>query len=221
MRRWVCPTCGSGINGPERPRKDDVRRYCLDCSAKTGRLVERTCPALEKQRAASSERAAAKRTAKIARQRQAAVARCMLGDLDLQREAQRLWRLPVMKDQPCWRMRLPDIEFRRSASKVYTSGRSYGGRIVITMGYDPYGVLEVLLHELVHEVLPRDVKHGDPYYHTLVRAAREAWPHVDFPLGVVHRLRRAWDKDEWIRRHLQEQLGMVATKVAEGVESRS
>lgn len=27
MRRWICPTCGSGVNGTERPRKDDVRRH--------------------------------------------------------------------------------------------------------------------------------------------------------------------------------------------------
>lgn len=204
MRRWVCLRCGGGVNGVERPRKDDVRRYCLDCSAKTGRLVERTCPALEKKRAVSSERAAAKRSRLAEREREAIRARYTLGDLDLQKEAQRLWRLPVMKEQKCWRERLPDIDIRVSADKTYTSGRSYGGRVVVTRGYDPYGVREVLLHELVHEVLPMGVHHGDPFYPVLVRAAREAWPHVDFPFGVVNGLRRAWEKDEWIRRTLAE-----------------
>jgi hypothetical protein len=204
VRRWVCPQCGNGINGLERPRKDDVRRYCLDCSAKTGRLVERNCPALEKQRAVQGEKAAAKRNQRKVREREKAIERYMLGDLDLQREAQRLWRLPFMKEQQDWKERLPHIEFRRSATKTYTTGRSYGGRIVLTMGADPFGVREVLLHELVHEALPAGVYHSDPFYPVLVRAAREAWPHVDFPVGEVHGLRRAWDKDEWIRRHLAE-----------------
>lgn len=47
MRRWTCPTCGSGVLAPDAPRKDDARRYCLDCTARTGRLVQRACPALE------------------------------------------------------------------------------------------------------------------------------------------------------------------------------
>ena len=72
------------------------------------------------------------------------------------------------------------------------------------MGKDPFGVREVLLHELVHEVLPRGLYHADPFYPVLVRAAREAWPHADFPMGEVHSLRRVYDKDEWIRTHLKE-----------------
>jgi hypothetical protein len=201
MRRWVCPHCGGGVNGVERPRKDDVRRYCLDCSVDTGRLVERTCPALERQRAVQGEKSAAKRTATKEREREAIKARYFVGDLDLQKEAQRLWRLPVMKEQRRWRKRLPDIEFRRSARKRYTSGRSFGGRVVLTMGSDPIGVREVLLHELVHEVLPRNVHHADPFYRVLLRAAREAWPHVDFGPYISN---KAWSKDEHIRRTLAE-----------------
>ena len=50
--RWKCPTCGHGLLAPTRPRRNDVRRYCLPCSSKAGVLVERVAPALDAQRAA-------------------------------------------------------------------------------------------------------------------------------------------------------------------------
>lgn len=60
--RWECPLCRAGINAPSRLNKDDVRRYCLPCSAERDRspqakhqfgrfrLVERIAPALERKR---------------------------------------------------------------------------------------------------------------------------------------------------------------------------
>jgi len=48
--RWKCETCDDGLLAPSRPRRNDVRRYCLPCSAKRGTLVERIAPALEKKR---------------------------------------------------------------------------------------------------------------------------------------------------------------------------
>jgi hypothetical protein len=62
-KRWTCPQCDSGKLAPSRPRRDDTRRYCLPCSEKTGRLVERTCAALERQRGVAKERATRKRQA--------------------------------------------------------------------------------------------------------------------------------------------------------------
>ena len=47
--RWKCEKCNDGLLAPSRPRKNDVRRYCLPCSAKQGTLVERIAPALEKK----------------------------------------------------------------------------------------------------------------------------------------------------------------------------
>lgn len=61
--RWVCPTCNSGALAPERPRKDDVRRYCLPCSKRTGKLVERAAPVLQARR----EKAAAQRSERTQR----------------------------------------------------------------------------------------------------------------------------------------------------------
>lgn len=100
MVRWVCPRCGNSINGPERPRKDDVRRYCLRCSEKTGRLVERTAPKLERERAVKAERAQAQRkvaSARKATQRAAAAererARRTVVGVNLDDELARLWNL--------------------------------------------------------------------------------------------------------------------------------
>ncbi len=65
-KRWVCPRCGSGVLAPSRPRRDDVRRFCLKCSQKTGRLVERTCPVLDlkaQKKADAKRRAAARKAA--------------------------------------------------------------------------------------------------------------------------------------------------------------
>lgn len=62
-RRWVCPECGAGKLGPEKPRKNNVIRYCLPCSESAGVLVERSIPALDRKRAEKAARAAEKRRA--------------------------------------------------------------------------------------------------------------------------------------------------------------
>jgi len=62
MKRWKCPLCSSGVLAPVRPVEDDVRRYCLSCSARTGRLVRRICPAQETQRKARADRRSNRRT---------------------------------------------------------------------------------------------------------------------------------------------------------------
>jgi hypothetical protein len=56
VKLWACPNAGRGILGatdcaavraPLRMPPDDVRRFCLACSAKSGRLVRRVCPSHE------------------------------------------------------------------------------------------------------------------------------------------------------------------------------
>lgn len=69
--RWVCPQCDHGHLGPTRPRKDNIVRYCLPCSEKEGKLIERVPPSLEKRRSAQAEKAKAKRQAKLAREKAA------------------------------------------------------------------------------------------------------------------------------------------------------
>jgi hypothetical protein len=110
QRRWTCPKCGKGALAPGKPRKDDVRRYCLPCSKKTGRLVTRECLSLERERAdakrqrderAKRQRAAAtrKRTAHARDRRQkefvgAGVARVALRALLRRWSGLKAWTLP-------------------------------------------------------------------------------------------------------------------------------
>jgi len=153
-RRWVCPACGSGVLAPDRPRRDDVRRYCLDCSAETGRLVERSCPALDRAREASRERAAYRAATKTQRAADARRAAHTLDGFDLLAEARRLWRLPGMKAAPRGNRPLPTISFRFSRTKTHSSGHckttTPGRDIVVTCGTNLADARCVLLHELVH-----------------------------------------------------------------------
>lgn len=69
--KWVCPECGSAVLAGKAPRQNATARYCLDCSAKSDTLVERTCPVLDRKRAESEER----RRCRAAREREAAAKR--------------------------------------------------------------------------------------------------------------------------------------------------
>lgn len=200
--RWVCPTCGTGRLAPSRPRKNDVRRYCLPCSEKTGRLVERVAPSLERRREESRERQAAKTKAERARARarqQKAAAerlarerekRTILG-LNIDEEARRLWNLPVLRARPRWTPDVPPIKVRRSATKIHTSGfSSYNGsRIVLTIGSDEYEALGVLLHELLHPLVgrPGGQVHPPEFWRLLRSAAWEAWPDAPFRFDLPAR----------------------------------
>lgn len=65
MLRWECPNgLHSGVLAPSKPRRDDVRRYCLDCSTKSGRLTERVSPKLAGKREAAAERVKLKAAAR-------------------------------------------------------------------------------------------------------------------------------------------------------------
>lgn len=212
QHRWICPLCSKGVNGPQRPRRDDVRRYCLPCSAKTGRLVERTAPALERARAESRQRSAAKRATRTRTVKDTQLAARSAGPFDLLAEAKRLWNLPVMVKQPRWVPQLPEIEFRRSrgtrgsSPKVRTSGRCYGNgwhaRIVLTIGSDPVDALDTVLHELVHAVMPDDEHHGDRFWMVNRSAAREAWPTATFRFNEP--AATAYDKQRQIYKGLRE-----------------
>jgi hypothetical protein len=183
-RRWVCPRCGAGVLAPDKPRRDDARRYCLDCTRTTGRLVERSCPALDRQREIASTRAAAKRATATTRQRERARAARSIGRFDLDAEARRFWRLPSMVELHGG-TRLPEITIRRSRSKRYSSGHAWTYTTTITVGTNAADALYTLLHELVHCAILRTrgghlVHHGPKYKAYLMACAAEAWPTVDF-----------------------------------------
>ena len=63
-KRFVCPLCEDTRLAPSRMARDDVRRFCLGCSERTGKLVARVSPVLERQRQRSKDRATKKVAAK-------------------------------------------------------------------------------------------------------------------------------------------------------------
>jgi hypothetical protein len=199
MKRWICPMCQAGKLAPERPRRDDVRRYCLPCSQTTGRLVERACPALDRKRAAKKERQAAKRATARDRQAAADLARYTVGTpatgvIDLRDELRRLMRLPCVKALCCndqgrrirdgfgamLQPRLPRLQVYRRQVGSHTTGRGvYGqpwrpGRIHLTVGdaSTPASAWELLAHEYLHVI---GYRHGHRMNAMLAQVVHERW----------------------------------------------
>ena len=154
-KRWVCPQCGVGKLGLQRPRKNDIVRYCFPCSEKAGVLVERVSPAdinkkKKKEEAVARKKANAKpkprkttRTwMQIPRYRYelsdgttpnlmfAASVMCRMSGWNNPRRLKQLW------DRTSKAMRSSDtltrreknliISYTRSTFKNYSTGRAYG-----------------------------------------------------------------------------------------------
>lgn len=192
MIRWVCPSCGSGVNAPERPRKKDIRRYCLDCSKAAGVLVERTAPKLERQREAALTRNRAKdakRRAKVRIQEQKIVtlkdANGKVRELRVRAELQRALR-------DCGSRRsVDDVDITVRAprepttggfvlSKGYHSGHAWGGyRTAFTFAWFTGAYEEALVtiyHEAGHLASGCSEGHGEKFHRRLAGALQKRWP---------------------------------------------
>lgn len=170
--RWECPNGCPAVLGPKRPRRDNVVRFCLACSAKAGRLVPRSSPVVERERSASRERSAEKqaRNRRLAAQglrelASAESAKWFVEGVDMRDVAERM--LPFVGLRRLPRMRIVRGRLRR------TSGTSYGGAIVLRI---PDGgrlgvACWITLHELCHEALPRfEEAHGVAFKRLLIDA---------------------------------------------------
>ncbi len=149
-KRWVCPTCNTGILAPSKLRKMDSRRYCLKCSAKSTLLVERACPSREataSKKAKARNRSAEKRLATIKANRDAQPYR-------LRKDLIRI-DFEKLRKMPCWPVRIPKsivLGIHHSLA-LGTSGHCWGRyRIHITTGRNVTRerIIEVLVHELAH-----------------------------------------------------------------------
>ena len=187
--RWKCPICECGVLASSRPRKDDVRRYCLTCSAETGRLVERVSPALERQREVKREtrQTAAKRKratqarknapkralAKVRTERQ----RTLSDGTPVMAEAKRIWKIlepyhhgrPMPKIVVSTRGLMIDHDGRVRQRASGYAGLSYGGAIMVK-SFAGWGTLA---HELAHEVDSGNRRNGrrphDEHFYKIVR----------------------------------------------------
>lgn len=193
MRLWKCPNGCPAKLGPERPYKKATIRFCLECSAKSPMLVERTCAAAEKTRAAKTERAAAARVRarerRSTRRERAArtpapspyVHALVLGlaerRLDLMAELRRLWKTAQDAGLGQPRSKLPAFVVRRSRTKETTSGHAYydGHQIALTLGKSAHvgHALGVLAHEVTHAIGHRG--HGEEFFGALRSLVRLQW----------------------------------------------
>lgn len=182
MRRWICKTCGKGVNAPERLKRNDTRRYCLACSAKSPTLVERHCPAVE---GAKAKRAAARKVksskrrerhaAKVSAEKAAdAAAPFRDSDAKIRAEFVRLRRLKAWGRKLSTRFSLRRSKVRRHR----VSGHCWGSnRITITVGYeaDEAQIKMVLVHELAHAASGCRDDHNGRFRAVMLDAAIEAY----------------------------------------------
>lgn len=197
--RWVCALCGSVKLGPARLRHVDVRRYCMSCSEKTGKLVQRSCPVLDKRRAART-------SAKAARAKQAHAAareQFMHRGVDLVAALWNFWRLPSVREirERNWgRESGPaTLVVRRGVRGAY--GRAWIQLRQIDLRVWPNmpvsQVLATLLHEVVHLALPIGMHHKAPFWSLYAVALTEAWPGLE---ARIHDFRTMHDRMNEVRR---------------------
>ena len=178
--RWICPDCGNGRLAPTRPRREDVRRYCLPCSEATGKLVERHSPAMLKQRERKAEAAKAKRVKQKARERELETAKWTRDGVDLRDVLAKAMRLPEAKG-----LRTPRMVVQRKLEGTYSGHAKIGiggNKIFLRLHPDARAKTAVglLLHELAHCLT--DQRHGwrkagdaDPEFGALVDDLLHQW----------------------------------------------
>lgn len=219
--RWECPNgLHPGRLGPRKPRRDDIVRYCLACSEATGRLVERTAPALQRARAAAEERA---RT-RAAQQRQSAAQarrratereseRYTVDGVDLRDEFKRLCRLPAFGGPNGRLARRPPtftvtVRRERPRSQLgWASPSAWRFHLSRYPGQDLADARETLVHELAHlaagyDRVDRRHWHGEHWRQLMRSAFRQAYgPDVVAPPN-----RYAGRYAAALRRHQAEQV---------------
>jgi hypothetical protein len=159
--------------------------------------VSRTAPVLVRERAAAAERAAAQRTAAAQRASAAAAAKLTVSlddghQVRVDELLAELCKLDVVRaarsasGREAWGW--PDLKLvRRARYAEGVSGRAWPTEYRMTINVGRPGptsrerLEEVVLHELVHCVLPEREHHGDLFRFTLRKAAREWWPGIELP----------------------------------------
>jgi hypothetical protein len=183
--RWKCAICDHGLLAPTKPRKNDVRRYCLPCSSKSGKLVERVAPSLEKKREQRS--AVVREQNKIKRERTATKLQPLKERQ--KREAQRQ-RIFEKEADRIWALFFPNGTARKRPpiKLVYSRSRGVSGlwngwEVLVRIPRSSKGgatAWETLAHELCHAVVgsrhdDREGWHGRTFYTTLKPVIEKRW----------------------------------------------
>lgn len=190
--RWECPNGCPGVLGPSRPRKDNIVRYCLDCSKREGKLVERIAPTLEKQRARAKEKSQLKASTKAARARarerekkyiQLSDARDRVVEIDPIAATQEIARRAGYKRAP-----YVPVTWRRG-NHSYVTGRANEYGITMTIGKDASleRFVNIALHEAAHAEAGGAAGHGQKWRETYAAGAKELLGVVFYMPSIKHR----------------------------------
>lgn len=180
MKRWKCPNCENGILAPTRPRKNDVRRYCKDCSWETGYLVERISPALEARREIAKTKTVQKQKVKAVRSRE----QWMVAGIDAEKYMRKLAVLPVYGG----RKGLPYLRIKNGFTKLvihrlknparYKLGHYNSLEIALFVSPDwtERTLRDTLMHELMHMVVRHrnGRSHPKEFHRKMVTAWRQS-----------------------------------------------
>lgn len=193
--RWACPNGCAAVLASSRPRKDDVARYCLPCSAARGRLVLRAAPVLKAQREAKTAAAKTKKTLHAERSAKREAAYYEVHSVDLREELRKLWALPIARELRAklhMSKRAPPVlvvKNRRAGTRRY--GVCFGAQHKILInrieGHDRHTVRDTLAHELAHTLTPGPEAHGVAWktaYRLLCEQAYGVRPRVEN--SVIH-----------------------------------
>lgn len=201
--RWKCPICDDGLLAPQRPRLDDVRRYCLPCSSKQGKLVERIAPAIEAQRTRRIE--SRKEKAKNERKRERArierkqnspreIARRKYTEqgeygMNIKRETARLWKMlnkipqtlegATRTKSVVTRHKAPTVKLMKrgwridDSDRLWVSSRAAGIAYGTHISIAPNVTWETLAHEIIH--CAGYYGHDRAFYHALKWLTETRW----------------------------------------------
>lgn len=184
--RWACPNGCAAVLASTRPPKDATARFCLACSERSGRLVRRLAPALERERAVSEARRKERSAKEREREKAQELARWSVAGVDFREALRFAWSLPTAKE---WRSRRglrsepPALHLRRSREQIRGCyGRAWPWLHKIQVRTiegetDARRELQTLLHEIAHILTGKDsagLYHGAKFYACLARL-REDW----------------------------------------------
>lgn len=187
--RWQCPNGHAAVLGPQRPRRDNACRYCLPCTAKAGKLVERTAPALDAKRSVRAEASKTKAGKRAATEAARQKARYSVGDRDMRDVMKKALSLPAFKAAKGY----TDLTIQRKADPHLSGNAQCWGKGGIFLGLSNHpsklgAELEatgLLLHEIAH-----------------IACWREGKPFGDADTYFAHKCEEGMD--QWNKKHNDE-----------------
>ncbi len=191
MPLWTCPVCKTSKRGLQKPRLDDIVRYCFPCSEETGRLVHRH--RLAQERASQKRLQKRQATARKVNLRRQQIQQRTEEQVTLQTEARftslgedlrelwkRMLRLPTVPKGLA--AKKPTIHVRHCRQSPRTVGWAWEDwRIQVSVwpGCTLPSVKDTMIHELAH--LCCGWKFG-----------RDGWKHDDRFHGILEDLCHDW-----------------------------